>query len=111
MSSPSLTLSSTAVAAVLGLSELLYAILDQIPEPDLSYIRSNRRKFALQDLANCSVVSRSFHESAIRVLWKDLPGLDPVWALLSLEGRHGFSSAGDWYNSVRHRYDSCSKLT
>ena len=110
MSSSSLTPRSTAVAMVLSLNELLYAILDQIPEPDLSYIRSDRKRSALQALANCSVVSRSFSESAIRVLWRSLPSLDPVWALLSLDGRHAFASADDWYNSVSHRFDSFSEL-
>ena len=103
MFSPSLTPRPTAVATVLSLNELLYAIFDQIPEPDLSYIRSDRKRSALQALANCSVVSRSFSESAIRVLWRSLPSLDPVWALLSAEGRSAHASAGDWYNSVSLR--------
>ena len=38
---------STVIARVFSLNELLYAILDRIPEPNLSYIRSDRRRLRL----------------------------------------------------------------
>lgn len=78
----------TSSAQVLTNTDLLHHIFMLIPlSPD-----SGRDSY----LARCAVVCRTFHEPAIRVLWRNLNSLLLVWHLLApLDIPYPFSSGGD----------------
>ena len=67
-------LGPSASIQVLTNADLLYIIFTFVP------LSSNNRD---NDLAQCVHVSHTFHESAIRVLWRNLDSLLPLWHLFA----------------------------
>ena len=65
---------SPSSSLVLANLDLLYAVFTFVPPA------SNSRD---SYLARCATVCRTFHEPAIRVLWRNLSSLLPLWNLLA----------------------------
>ncbi|KAM5538773.1 hypothetical protein V8D89_007495 [Ganoderma adspersum] len=71
---------ATARTSVLSNSDLLHCIFTFVPAP-LPQNLSKRDNFG--HLARCTIVCRAFYEPAIRLLWRKLPTLFPLWHLLA----------------------------
>ncbi|KAI1795450.1 hypothetical protein LXA43DRAFT_914184 [Ganoderma leucocontextum] len=100
-----------ASAQVLTNTDLLHCIFVFVPLPPDSRLRDSY-------LAQCAVVRRAFHEPAIRVLWRNLDSLLPLWHLLAppntpfpssrdrIEGGRGVLSYLQKINSAQLYVDS-----